>query len=493
MKSLSLLSIAFTLCISNANAQYSADFPVFASDNIQSLQGIKQKVGTTVAEWTRPSSNNMDLSKYIGAMAINPSKLNEIFFADNSATPKLYKFNKNTSVETYTGKTFVGASQGTNGSTSLPILQNESAFGINMMAINSSTNTGYAISKEHNFFSFDLTGTNLISAPTLITEALGNPVLFSNSKGGGLMANTRGKLTALVNVLQADLTYKYYYYSIDPVTKKATYVSQTNINYNGFDDNTMYISGAGVTLDGCVYCSLYNGNESSLYKFDEANNVFNVYLATGNQSIGDVTGAGQVVVDLGGAINGTTPLAIDFNELSGIYNAKEKNTTIKWGLFNDEPIINFFIQSSTDGINFKDIATQTPASSYGYNNYSSLINSDKNAIVYYRIAAVRPNNTQKISKVISIDETSKVKASITTYPNPVTNLLNIKLSEAKVISQINIIDTKGQTVAKIKGSSSTIINKQVNLLEYNIASGQYYVQVIFEDQSKQTVALSVKR
>jgi hypothetical protein len=493
MKSLSLLSIAFTFCLSNANAQYSADYPIFASDNIQSLQGIKQKVGTTVAEWTRPSSNNMDLSKYIGAMAINPSKLSEIFFVDNSATPKLYKYNKSTNTETNTGKTFVGASQGSNGSTSLPMLQNEDALGINMMAIHSTLNSGYAISKEHNFYSFDLNTSTPISAPLPITEAIGNPVLFSNTKGGGLMANTRGKLTALVNVLQADLTYKYYFYSIDPLTQKATYVGQTTINYNGFDDNTMYISGAGVTLDGNIYCSLYNGNESSLYKFDIANNVFNVYLATNNQSIGDVTGAGKVVVDIGGEINGITTLAIDFNNVTGSYNSKEKSTSIKWSLFNDEPIAKFNIQSSVDGVNFKTISIQNSSNTFGLNNYISTVASNNNAITFYRIVAVRPDNSQKISKIITVDETNSLKISINTFPNPATNLLNIKFSETKVISQINILDTKGQTVVKIKGSSLAVINKQINLLEYNIVSGQYYVQVIFEDNSKQTLALSVKR
>jgi hypothetical protein len=493
MKSVTLLATLFAIsCTNSVFAQFDATKPIFTSDNIQSLQGIKQKVGTTVTEWRRPGANASNLSKYIGAMAVNPSNLSQVYFVDNSAVPVLYTFNTATQTETNTTKTFTGATQGSNGSATLPILESENALGINMMAISGTLNKGFAISKEHKLFSFDVgVPSPVISAPLSITDAQGNAVSFANAKGGGLMANNRSRLTALVNVLQPDLTYRYYYFDIDPTTGQAKFLKETFINFNNFDDNTMYISGSGVTSDGAIYNSLYNGNESSLYKFSPGNNSFDVFLSTNNQSIGDVSGAGQVQVAPNGALN--TTLAIDFNDIAGSYSAKEKLTTIKWSVSSDEPISKFYVQSSTDGTNFKTIGTQSSTGANGLNSYAFTTASTNNSLVYYRISALKPSGLQKISKVIIVDETSDIKTSISTFPNPATNFCIIKLSEAKIISQVNILDARGQAVAKVKGSSTATTSKQISLQELNLVSGQYYVQVIFDDQQRQTIAMSVQR
>jgi hypothetical protein len=491
MKPVSLLATLFAIfCTTNVQAQYDANFPIYASDNIQALQGIKQKVGTTVTEWIRPGASATNLSKYIGAMAVNPTNLAQVYFVDNSAIPTLYTYNNITHTETNTNKNFVGSSQGSNGSTSLPMLASEDALGINMMAISFLLNKGFVISKERKLYSFEInTPSPSVYAPILITDAPSNTVLFANSKGGGLIANNRGKLTALVNILQADLTYKYYYFNINTLTGEATFTGEAFISFYNFDDNSMYISGAGVTANGDFYCALYNGNESTLYKHNNDNNSFEVNIATYSQSIGEVTGAGMLNVSPFGIFNAT--LAIDYNDVSGLFNLKEKTTTIKWNLYSDEPITKFYVQSSIDGANFKTIATQTANSNNGQNSYALATASKNNTIVYYRIAAVRPDGSQKISKIISVDE-SNTKTYITTYPNPATNFVTVKLADARVIGQVNILNTGGQVVAKIKGAIQATVSQQINLLEYNLVTGQYYIQVIFDNQEKQTIPVSIQ-
>jgi hypothetical protein len=491
LKPLSLLATLLAIfCTTNVQAQYDANFPIYASDNIQALQGIKQKVGTTVTEWIRPGASATNLSKFIGAMAVNPSNLAQVYFVDNGAVPTLYTYNNITHTETNTNKNFTGSSQGSNGSTSLPMLASEDVLGINMMAISTLLNKGFAISKEHKLYSFDVgTPSPGIFGPTLITDAPSNTVLFANAKGGGLMANNRGKLTALVNILQADLTYKYYYFSINTITSEATCTGEAFISFYNFDDNSMYISGAGVTANGNFYCALYNGNESTLYKHNPDNNLFEVNMATYSQSIGEVTGAGMLNVNPLGLFNST--LAIDFNDITGSFNAKEKSTTIKWDISSDEPINKFYVESSIDGVNFKTVATQTATGINGHNSYALTTASKNNTIVYYRISAIRPDGSQKISKIISVNE-SNIKTSISTFPNPATNFITVKLAEAKVISQINLLNTKGQVVAKIKGDTAAVLSKQINLLEYNLVAGQYYVQVIFDNQDKQTIPVSIQ-
>jgi Secretion system C-terminal sorting domain len=489
MKSVTLFAMLSALfCTNTVQAQYDASLPIFTSDNIQSLQGIKQKVGTTVFEWVRPAASNTTLSKYIGAMAVNPSNLSQVFFVDNSSVPKLYTFNKNTSTETNTSQTFMGASQGSNGSATLPIIESESALGINMMTIRSNDNKGFAISKDNKLFTFSTVSPYLInSVAPVIADEPGNAVSFASAKGGGLMTNTNNNLTALVNVLQVDLTYKYYFFQIDPATAKAKFIKETFMNFNGFDDPTMFLSGVGVTNDGSIFNSLYNGNESSLYKYNSTTNSFNVNLATGNQAIGDVSGAGKVLT------GSNLVLAINFSDVTGLFNGKEKTTAINWSVFSDEAISKYNVESSVDGINFKTVATQLPIAQNGQYKYKQTVSVTNNGITYYRIAAVRVNNTIKYSAIITVDETNNIKTSISTYPNPTTDFLNVKLSESKVIEQINILDSKGVNVGQIRTGDMPIANKQISLNQYNLKSGQYYLQVYFADKQKQTTAFSVQR
>jgi hypothetical protein len=489
MKTVSLFVILSVLfCTNKLQAQFDATLPIFTSDNMQSLQGIKQKVGTSVYEWIRPAANNATLSKYIGAMAVNPSNLSQVFFVDNSSVPKLYTFNKNTSTETNTTQTFLGATQGSNGGAVLPVIESESALGINMMTLRSSDNKGFAISKDNKLFTFSTISPYTInSIAPVIADEPGNAISFASVKGGGLMTNTNNNLTALVNVLQADLTYKYYFFQIDPATAKAKFIKETFMNFNGFDDPTMFLSGVGVTNDGSIFNSLYNGNESSLYKYNSITNSFNVNLATGNQAIGDVSGAGKVTT------SSNLVLAINFSDVTGIFNAKEKTTTINWSVFSDEAISKYNVESSVDGINFKTVATQLPAGQNGQFKYRQLVNVANNGITYYRIAAVRINNTIKYSAIATVDETNNIKTTITTYPNPTTDVINIKLSESKIVEQINILDIKGSAVVQVKTGDIPITNKQINLNQYNLRAGQYYVQVLFADKQKQTTAFSIQR
>ncbi len=469
---------------------FNASLPIYTSDANSSLQGVKQWLnGQTTTSWTRPGANASTLSKYIGAMALNPDSLAQVFFVDNSATPKLYILKKSTGTtgaEINTGQSFVGATAGTNGTTALPVINSESTFGINMMAIRKATSTGYAISKDNKLFSFSTVSPYAISSGDNIVDEAGNTVSFANAKGGGLMTNESNGLTALVNIPILG-GYKPCIFSIDPVTKKAKFIKEVLFEFSGFDDYTMYVSGAGVALDGTVYTSLYSGvADNTLYKYDLQTNSFTSYLSTNSQVIGEITGAGQVKSSSG-------LLSVNFNELVGSFNAIEKATTIKWSVYADEPLSKYNLQSSADGNNFKTVATQTASTLNGQNSYKQIVNSTYNGLVYYRVAAVRTNNTEKYSTIITVDETNIVKANITTYPNPATYFFTLKLSEPKAVEEINIVDSRGATVAQIKIGGTIVNSKQINLEQYNLKNGQYFVKVLFTDSQRQSTLLTVQR
>jgi hypothetical protein len=296
-----LLAFAL-LCIYNSNAQttFDANKPLYVSDNSNALEGLKQNAVFPQPQfiWQRPNLNVSNPDMYMGSMAINPNNLSEVFFSDNSVTNKLFVFNRATGLETNTGKTFAGASQGSN-PVALPSIYDESFFGVNMMVVNGSNNTGYAISRNKTLYTFGITSPYTITNQGVITDAPGNAILFANSIGGGLMVNTDNRLTALINIYNpTDYTYAYYFFDIDPVTKIARFISQVYVNYYGFQDNLSYVSGVGITNESStsMYVSIYTSGESTIYNNFVGNTFTNTYSATNSQSIGDVSGVGKTSI-----------------------------------------------------------------------------------------------------------------------------------------------------------------------------------------------------
>jgi hypothetical protein len=317
-----LLVIVALLCIYNsskAQINFDPSLPIMVSDNA-ALEGIGQYTPLPAGPfiWQRPSYNSTNLSMFMGGLAVNPNNLSQVFFTDNSATNKLYIFNRAastaSSVETFTGNSFTGATQGTNASAILPLIESENVFGINMMVINGSNNTGYAISKNKTLYTFGISSPYTITNMGVITDAPGNTFLYSNSEGGGIMINTDNRLTALVNFKYYDPTlgldtFKYCFFDIDPITLKAKYLNQTKIGFYGFQDNTSFVTGIGITNAGStsMYCSVYdryNTGSGVIYKYMPATNQFgdgtisasSVYLYTGNNSFGDLTGVGKTSI-----------------------------------------------------------------------------------------------------------------------------------------------------------------------------------------------------
>jgi hypothetical protein len=273
--------------------------PVYVADNNEGLQGLKQNLlyPTPQFIWIRPNVNQANPDMLIGAMSLNPNNLSQVFFTDNSPTNKLFIYNKATGTETNTGNTFAGATQGPNASAVLPYIVDENVFGVNMMAINGTNNTGYAISRNKNLYTFGTSSPYTIINQGAITDDPANTVLFSNSKGGGLMINTDNRLTALVNVYQPDFTYRYYFFDIDPVTRIARLISETFFNFSGFQDNTAFVTGVGITNESStsMYASLYTNGDGIIYSY--TGGAFNTpYSATNAQSCGEVTGIGKTSI-----------------------------------------------------------------------------------------------------------------------------------------------------------------------------------------------------
>jgi hypothetical protein len=126
---------------------------------------------------------------------------------------------------------------------------------------------------------------------------------------------------------------------------------------------------------------------------------------------------------------------------------QNKITVLKWETVNEFNASNFVIERSVDGVLFNSIGTVTANNITGTNNY---LFNDVNAadqmvpVLYYRLRMVDIDGSYTYSKVISVSFTSLFP--VYEYPNPVQDVLNLKISLAKSDNLlIQITDIQGKT------------------------------------------------
>jgi hypothetical protein len=467
-----LLLVVFSISFSFAQ-NFDATQPIFTSDNSNCLQGIKQKVVNVLYNWQRPGLNANDLGKYIGALAINPNSPSKVFFTENSTgSNKLYMYDRATDTETYLNQMFTGAGQGAN-AIPTPNISGEDVFGITMMTIDKNLNIGYALSRNNVLYSFQTTSPYAITNLGVVQNAAINPVAFSANKGGGLMVAYTSTLVALINILQMDGTYKYYFYEINPQDMKARLSKQTNFDFFGFSDNTMFSSGVCAVGDGTIFASIYNGTESGIYKYNVTTNTFVHEFSTLSQAVGDMTGTGEVKAT-------SNILAINHTNITATFNSTTNKTTLNFS--NNANAQSATIQASANGVDFTNITSVNLNNTL---NNSVVINAQQvshpNKLQYYRIVTKYTNQTIAYSTIVLVNETTNSikNVAISTYPNPTTDVLNISFNKATIINAGALLNADGRIVANLPlNNLNAISSMQITLSKYIKTKGLYYIKLL---------------
>lgn len=99
-----------------------------------------------------------------------------------------------------------------------------------------------------------------------------------------------------------------------------------------------------------------------------------------------------------------------------------------------------------------------------------------NAIEYYRLKMVDRDDHFKYSDVIAVKRNADVKASVSLYPNPSSELVNIIISNADVTRiQVRVLDVVG----KIIYENNNLMSNEINSIPVaDFPSGIYTLQVI---------------
>jgi hypothetical protein len=152
---------------------------------------------------------------------------------------------------------------------------------------------------------------------------------------------------------------------------------------------------------------------------------------------------------------------------------------IEWNTFDEVNVAQFDVQSSTNGVDWKYVTSLTAHNTQGNNHYSAQDASLTEAKTYYRIKEIDIDRKFAYSPV-AIVEALNGKTSISIYPNPASNVVNVQILSNRVsLSEIRLYNADGQLLKSGKASNST----QYKLNIAGLPNGQYLLQAILSDGS----------
>ncbi len=170
-----------------------------------------------------------------------------------------------------------------------------------------------------------------------------------------------------------------------------------------------------------------------------------------------------------GSINATSSLPIVW----GNFDVTKVNNTglIKWNTILELNSNNFEVQRSIDGRSFVTIATiaaQGFASEYRFVDERLPITNDK-LTIYYRLKEVDKDGKFELSIVRQLSIVND-QLSISIFPNPVTNVLNVK-GLINSLNNITITDMLGKVVLQLNHTAQKSINVA------NLNAGTYFIKI----------------
>ncbi len=159
------------------------------------------------------------------------------------------------------------------------------------------------------------------------------------------------------------------------------------------------------------------------------------------------TGRNRVARVLGTA--STLPLQL----LSFTGSKQYGNNQLHWHTADEVNTNVFVLEKSNDGRSFNTVATLravgTGANTYNYTDALSIAE-----VTYYRLKMVDNDGSFKYSAIVRLSNTPQSSNSI--YPNPVTDVFTIQLSNNKLLhTQVKLVDVTGKTIQLITINAAT--------------------------------------
>ncbi len=218
----------------------------------------------------------------------------------------------------------------------------------------------------------------------------------------------------------------------------------------------------------------------------------NIYLATnsGDNKMYKVA-AGGVVTFVGnitqnGAGNDLTSCSYPMSVLPIIWNSftanliSDNRVSLEWGISAASNEKVFFVEQSTDAVNWNEIATVAAKANTGADRtYNYVASIQQTGRVYFRIRQVDQQDKTSYSGIKTIS-TSK-SATVAVWPNPATQQLFIQNDKNGAVAvKAQFFDQAGRKVKE------TLLQSGVNVVSLqSLQSGTFVLRVINADGSAQ--------
>ncbi len=170
------------------------------------------------------------------------------------------------------------------------------------------------------------------------------------------------------------------------------------------------------------------------------------------------------------------PLSTDFISFTGHF--QTDRSMLNWTTSKEDEKLTFFIERSTDGINFITAATiegsntTTTTNSYRWSEPNEMTSD-----LYYRIRLTNKDHKEKVSRILKLALQSQ-SLSLVNFPNPFSDQLaaDVTVADAQVIN-LQLIDNFGRVVIQKKCTLSAGSNRVQIDQTSGLPNGIYTLQL----------------
>lgn len=177
----------------------------------------------------------------------------------------------------------------------------------------------------------------------------------------------------------------------------------------------------------------------------------------------------------------TNPLPVSLVSFKAVLNI-DKTVSLQWNTINEINSKQFIVERSANGVHFTAVDSVAANSTSGNHQYSSLDRKPLEGLNYYRLKQVDKDGKFTHSTTVMVNVKMKNTNAVVVYPNPVKNVLNLKITSSNNSKgEIIITDALG----KIIRTENTFFSigaehKQLNIA--SVAAGTYYIVIKVGDE-----------
>jgi hypothetical protein len=272
----------------------------------------------------------------------------------------------------------------------------------------------------------------------------------------------------------------------------STIISDNNVLYVNAPAGTNYIGRANGTSHATMNAwqgtgfDLGSSDQHPLFQneavadYTPTNNVINnigIPLVSVTVDINNATRS-TVSPDPGAFENLNFPLSVTLLDFSAV--KKGNDASLHWTVAEEKDMKSYVVERSFDGVKFGSIKEVLVSNDHKNTAYDvtdmGVFDDGSIKVVFYRLRMMDQSGSSKRSDIAKVLTTSNSKISIEIYPNPVSDVLRIKVTGGNLSNgTISVTEASGREVRKTKMSAS---EQSINMT--GLPGGIYLIKYVDE-------------